>query len=142
MSEEVSVSFVHPPPGKARPFPAVGAAAAAGAVALAAATVAAVVLYRPSMDDVAADLSPQIVAAEPEPSTGTEVWWSARITVHNVETHYRWLLSGGAFDYVWLTAGGIFPHDVPDASDFVVSATAAPPSRCGPGVPGPRSGPR
>lgn len=52
------------PPGKARPFPAVGAAAAAGAVALAAATVAAVVLYRPSMDDVAADLSPQIVAAE------------------------------------------------------------------------------
>ena len=73
------------------------------------------------------DGEPQIVAAEPEPSTGTEVWWSARITVHNVETHYRWLLSGGAFDYVWLTAGGIFPHDVPDASDFVVSATAAPP---------------
>lgn len=49
--------------GKGAPFPAVGVAAAAAA-ALAAASVAAVILYKPRLEAVDSDLSPQKVAAE------------------------------------------------------------------------------
>lgn len=73
------------------------------------------------------DGEPQVVVAEPEASSGGDVWWSAWIVVHNIETHYRWLLAGGAFSFAWLTAGGLRDHDIPDATDFVVSATPAPP---------------
>ena len=73
------------------------------------------------------DGEPHVVAAEAKETVGTDVWWVAQVVVRNIETHYRWLLVGGAFDFVWLTAGGLLDHDVPDATDFVVSATQPPP---------------
>jgi len=73
------------------------------------------------------DGEPHVVMAERKETVGHDTWWVAHLTVHNVITQYRWLLVGGAFDYAWLTAGGLVEHDVPDASDFVVSATPAPP---------------
>ncbi len=73
------------------------------------------------------DGEPHVVVAEAKEAVGSDVWWVAHIDVRNVETHYRWLLAGGAFGYAWLTAGGLVDHDVPDATDFVVSATAPPP---------------
>jgi alpha-glucosidase len=74
------------------------------------------------------DGEPHVVTARPEPGDGVDVWWVAEITVRNIETHYRWLLVGGAFDFAWLTAGGLLDFDVPDATDFVVSATPPPPA--------------
>lgn len=74
------------------------------------------------------DGEPHVVAAEAKEAVGDDVWWVAQLTVRNVATHYRWLLVGGAFDFAWLTAGGLVDHDVPDATDFVVSATEAPPA--------------
>ena len=73
------------------------------------------------------DGEPHVVTAEAKETIGSEVWWVAQVTVRNVETHYRWLLVGGAFDFAWFTAGGLVDHDVPDATDFVVSATEPPP---------------
>ena len=73
------------------------------------------------------DGEPHVVTAVAKESVGDDVWWVAQIVVRNVETHYRWLLVGGAFDFAWLTAGGLVDYDVPDATDFVVSATEAPP---------------
>lgn len=73
------------------------------------------------------DGEPHIVVAESKEAIGDIVWWVAHVVVRNVETHYRWLLAGGAFDFAWITAGGLVDYDVPDASDFVISATEAPP---------------
>ncbi len=73
------------------------------------------------------DGEPHNVVAEPEPGDGPVRWWRAQVVVRNVATHYRWLVTGGAFDFAWLTAGGLVDHDVPDATDFVVSATDPPP---------------
>lgn len=73
------------------------------------------------------DGEPHVVMAERESVTGADTWWVARISVRNIVTSYRWLLTGGAFDYAWLTAGGLVEHDVPDATDFVISATPPPP---------------
>ena len=74
------------------------------------------------------DGEPHVVTAEAKESEGVDVWWVAQIVVRNVETHYRWLLVGGAYEFVWLTAGGPLDYDVPDATDFVISATQAEPS--------------
>lgn len=74
------------------------------------------------------DGEPHVVDAELEAGEGPDAWWVARITVRNVITHYRWLLVGGAYDFTWLTAAGPVDFDVPDATDFVVTATSAPPS--------------
>ncbi len=73
------------------------------------------------------DGEPHVVTADLVDDGGPDVWWQAEIVVRNVETHYRWLLVGGAFDFAWLTAGGLVDYDVPDATDFVISATPAPP---------------
>jgi alpha-glucosidase len=73
------------------------------------------------------DGEPHVVIAEAKEAIGHDVWWVAQLDVRNVETHYRWLLVGGAFDFAWLTAGGLVDFDVPDATDFVVSATEPPP---------------
>ncbi len=73
------------------------------------------------------DGEPHIVVAEAKETIGDVVWWVAHVVVRNVETHYRWLLAGGAFDFAWLTAGGLVDYEVPDATDFVVSATEPPP---------------
>jgi alpha-glucosidase len=53
-------------------------------------------------------------------------WWTAELLVHNPLTHYRFLLAHADWQ-VWLTAAGIITHDGPDAFDFLVSATPAPP---------------
>jgi alpha-glucosidase len=74
------------------------------------------------------DGEPHVVVASAEDADDADVWWVAHVVVRNVATHYRWLLVGGAFEFAWLTAGGIVEHDVPDATDFVVSATEAPPA--------------
>lgn len=74
------------------------------------------------------DGEPLIVEAERKEADGDDVWWVAQFEVRNVETHYRWLVVGGAFDFAWLTAGGLVDIDVPDATDFVVSASAPPPA--------------
>lgn len=73
------------------------------------------------------DGEPYVVMAERKETVGHDTWWVAHLTVRNVITQYRWLLVGGAFDYAWLTAAGLVDHDVPDATDFIVSATPAPP---------------
>jgi alpha-glucosidase len=74
------------------------------------------------------DGEPHVVTAERTDGAGADVWWEAQVVVRNVETHYRWLLSGGAFEFAWLTAGGLVDFDVPDATDFVISATEPPPA--------------
>jgi alpha-glucosidase len=74
------------------------------------------------------DGEPHVVTAEAKETIGNDVWWVAQVVVRNIETHYRWLLVGGAFEFAWLTAGGLLDFDVPDATDFVVSATEPPPS--------------
>jgi alpha-glucosidase len=74
------------------------------------------------------DGEPHIVPAEAKETVGSDVWWVAQLPVRNVETHYRWLLVGGAVDFVWLTAGGLVDFDVPDATDFVISATEPAPA--------------
>ncbi len=73
------------------------------------------------------DGEPHVAVAHPQTPDGVDVWWVATIVVRNIETHYRWLVVGGAHDFTWLTAGGLVDFDVPDASDFVVTATEAPP---------------
>jgi alpha-glucosidase len=74
------------------------------------------------------DGEPHVVRAEVSETVGQEVWWSVNLTVRNVATSYRWLLLGGAFDFLWLTAGGLRDYDVPDATDFVISATLPAPA--------------
>ena len=74
------------------------------------------------------DGEPFIVRAEPDEVSGVDVWWVAQVQARNVRTHYRWLLAGGSFGYEWLTAAGLVDFDVPDAGDFVISATPAPPA--------------
>jgi alpha-glucosidase len=66
--------------------------------------------------------------AEPvfHPCTRDDDWWTGELPVHNPLTHYRFLLAYGDRQ-VWLTAAGVVSHDGPDAFDFVVSATPAPP---------------
>jgi alpha-glucosidase len=73
------------------------------------------------------DGEPHVIIAEAKEAQGVDVWWVAQLTVRNTATHYRWLLVGGAYDYTWLTAGGPLDYDVPDATDFVISATQPPP---------------
>jgi len=74
------------------------------------------------------DGEPHVVRAKSGRTAGADTWWEAPVVVRNVETHYRWLLVGGAYDFAWLTAGGLVDHDVPDATDFVISATDPPPT--------------
>ena len=74
------------------------------------------------------DGEPVAVTAEAKEDPGDDVWWVAQVQARNTLTHYRWLLSGGAYDFAWLTAGGLVEHDVPDATDFVISATPGPPA--------------
>ena len=73
------------------------------------------------------DGEPHVVRADVAETVGQDVWWTARLTVRNVATSYRWLLVGGAFDFLWLTAAGTRDYDVPDATDFVISATVPAP---------------
>lgn len=74
------------------------------------------------------DGEPFVAHATAVETDGIDVWWEVSIEARNTITHYRWLLSGGAYDYSWLTAAGLIDHDVPDATDFVITALPAPPA--------------
>jgi len=74
------------------------------------------------------DGEPFVAHAEVSQSDGVDTWWEVSIEARNTITHYRWLLSGGAYEYSWLTAAGLIDHDVPDATDFVITALPAPPA--------------
>lgn len=63
---------------------------------------------------------------EPDQPDPGYTWWSGRFTVHNPQTHYRFLLSYGA-EQRWLNAAGTVDHDVPDTFDFSVQANPAAP---------------
>ena len=74
------------------------------------------------------DGEPFVIKAERKEAIGDDIWWSAQVEVHNVELHYRWLLIGGAYGFAWLTAAGLVDVDIPDATDFKISATPQPPA--------------
>lgn len=61
---------------------------------------------------------------------GDTQWWAARVPLHNPDTRYRFALHRefeGESSWYWLNAGGIDPLDVPDHSDFRLSAYSHPP---------------
>ncbi|WP_336922072.1 glycoside hydrolase family 13 protein [Aquipuribacter sp. SD81] len=74
------------------------------------------------------DGEPAYVGARVVRTDDHDVWFSARITVHNRLARYRWLLEdeptgprATGTGYRWVNAAGVHGHDVTDASDFVVS---------------------
>ncbi|MGH3065518.1 MAG: glycoside hydrolase family 13 protein [Gaiellaceae bacterium] len=73
------------------------------------------------------DGEPRIAVAVVDRKTEGEIWWRATFPVWNLATPYRWLLSGGDFEYAWLNGAGLQRFDVPDADDFVAT-----PDRGGP----------
>lgn len=74
------------------------------------------------------DGEPLTVEASPGVAVGGEVWWEAELPMENPLMHYRWLLTGGSYDYVWLNAAGAFDFDLPDASDFVITTHGSAPT--------------
>lgn len=74
-----------------------------------------------------ADGEPQFLEAELVETTSSDHWWQANLRMHNPLMHYRWLISGGAFNYSWLNGSGLIDHDVPDSTDFLISCTRAAP---------------
>lgn len=75
----------------------------------------------------APDAEQRFVAAQPVATTATDAWWSAELVCHNPVTTYRFLLAGGPTRYAWLNGTGLHLRDVPDASDFRLVASDAPP---------------
>lgn len=75
-----------------------------------------------------ADAEPIFVAAVPDRTTETETWWSAKVTLHNPVTSYRFILEGGPTGYAWLNGVGTHLRDIPDAADFRLVAFTAPPA--------------
>ena len=68
------------------------------------------------------DGEPRFYSAVAGEASDGVTWWTADIEVHNPVTHYRWMLSGGDFQYGWVNGRGFFDYDIPDADDFVLSA--------------------
>jgi len=68
------------------------------------------------------------VAGELDRTTASETWWRCDIKVRNPLTSYRFLLDGGPLGYRWLNGTGTHAYDVPDASDFRLSASPPPPA--------------
>ncbi|GAB5080822.1 glycoside hydrolase family 13 protein [Arthrobacter sp. AD-310] len=56
-----------------------------------------------------------------------EIWWRATVEVRNPVTRYRFLLQSGRAQQ-WLTAAGVAGREVPDATDFVLTTHAPPPT--------------
>ncbi len=67
------------------------------------------------------DGEPAVSAATLTEEDEHGAWWSARLTVHNPVTSYRFLVSTGPSDYRWLNGSGVHARDVTDAADFRVS---------------------
>ncbi|GAB3024605.1 alpha-glycosidase [Nocardioides flavus (ex Wang et al. 2016)] len=72
------------------------------------------------------DAEPVYVEMRPS-AAGTTTWWEAGLLVHNPVTHYRFLLQRADGSQDWLTGAGLVGHDVPDASDFRLTAHAPAP---------------
>lgn len=75
-----------------------------------------------------ADGEPQFTEAELIETTDSDHWWHVDLRMHNPFMHYRWLISGGAFNYSWLNGIGLVDHDIPDSQDFSISATSGAPA--------------
>lgn len=60
-------------------------------------------------------------------STEFETWWRADVHVRNPLTNYRFLLDGAKSGYRWVSGAGTSPYDIPDATDFRLSAAPPPP---------------
>ncbi len=74
------------------------------------------------------DTEPTFVDAVMDRRTVTETWWRAEIVCHNPVTSYRFILEGGSTAYQWLNGTGVHQRDVPDAADFRILTSAAPPA--------------
>lgn len=72
------------------------------------------------------DAEPVYVEMHPSAS-GSTTWWEAGLLVHNPVTHYRFLIVRTDGSQEWLTGAGLAGHDVPDATDFRISAYPAAP---------------
>jgi alpha-glucosidase len=68
------------------------------------------------------DGEPRIDAATISHETDTDIWWVAELTARNFAQNYRWLLTGGTFEFAWLNAEGLSTRDVSDAADFLLIA--------------------
>jgi alpha-glucosidase len=72
------------------------------------------------------DAEPVYVEMHPS-AAGSTTWWEAGLLVHNPVTHYRFLIVRTDGSQEWLTGAGLAGHDVPDATDFRISAYPAAP---------------
>ncbi|AYY15315.1 glycoside hydrolase family 13 protein [Actinobacteria bacterium YIM 96077] len=72
------------------------------------------------------DGEPVFTKARPDQRTAAGTRWLAELRMRNPVTSYRFLLAT-ADGYRWLTAAGLVDHDVPDATDFLLTTYAAPP---------------
>ncbi|MGW7449041.1 alpha-amylase family glycosyl hydrolase, partial [Kitasatospora sp. NPDC054795] len=73
------------------------------------------------------DGEPHFEAAVPDRTDADANWWRVGLTMVNPEMNYRFWLhtpDGGR----WLTAAGLHDHDLPDATDFRLTAHPAPPA--------------
>jgi alpha-glucosidase len=73
------------------------------------------------------DGEPKHIAAKLDARTERGVRWKVDLRVTNPQQPYRFLLDGGSRGYRWLTAAGVVDHDVPDATDFWLASSPAPP---------------
>ncbi len=64
------------------------------------------------------DGEPRVIEARPERDDAGATWWVAELTLDNPLTSYRFLLTGGAAQYLWLNEAGVSPHEVTDSADF------------------------
>lgn len=62
------------------------------------------------------------LATTRERDTDHETWWTAALTLTRPVTNYRWVLEGGPAEFATLNAAGIWPREVPDGSDFRLTA--------------------
>ncbi|MGW7477506.1 glycoside hydrolase family 13 protein [Nonomuraea muscovyensis] len=73
------------------------------------------------------DGEPRFAEATADRVTGSETWWRAAVEMVNPECGYRFLLRT-ASGPLWLTAAGLSPLDVPDTTDFLLTAYPPPPA--------------
>lgn len=66
------------------------------------------------------DGEPLVLVCEPHETERGDCMWTTQLRMSNPRMHYRWLVTGGAYEYAWLTAAGLVKYDVPDANDFVI----------------------
>ena len=73
------------------------------------------------------DGEPRSFELKHEKSTVAESWWSVKVKIENISTHYRFVFVD-VNKYEWLNAAGFFDHDVHSNSDFQIVAKPAYPS--------------